>query len=244
MPSQLNWMRRIEARIEELEARGEAVEPEKHTCGECGFFPKHTGCRMLPQDIDDDRFYYVEPGAIACENFVARMEPEDTDATIRKLRGKLAEIRFARLYRKEECEKARVQLADAKAEIERLQKNCDYLYQKRAEAVDARVEVIQKLTKAKAEMAKLQARCDRWLKRCEGTECQLFVERENRDADAEIGRLVRGMGTHTRLTKGDMLYKAETKQVDKWVKTYPDRTMFLWNDLIDALRSIQEVDDG
>lgn len=53
-----------------LEALVEIVEPEKHTCGECGFFREHSGC----PDVDDrewaSRFCYTDPESPACWNFV------------------------------------------------------------------------------------------------------------------------------------------------------------------------------
>ena len=76
-----------------LEALVEAVEPEEHTCGECGLWNGYSGCRDKLTGRAPLAIHLVHPDSPACGDFVIPKEacaaaPEDTDATIRKLREK------------------------------------------------------------------------------------------------------------------------------------------------------------
>ena len=71
-----------------------------------------------------------------------------------------------------QCEEADQELAEAKAEIERLQKNCDYLRQQMIQARVRRAEVCRQLTEARVEL-------------------ESYTESVN--ADAALGKMVREM---------------------------------------------------
>jgi len=109
-------------------------------------------------------------------------------------------------------------------------------------AADAEIAQLRKeLAEAKAETKRQAGRLDQLYAEAANLQIQIHQEREEAKADVEIGRLVRGMRRHTRLTKADMLYKVETKEVGKWIDTYPG--LFLWHDPAEALRAIQEKND-
>lgn len=162
------------------------------------------------------------------EALVDAVEPEDApcaevgdwaeaQATIRK---ELAEIRFAERYWKEQCEEARNQVAEAKAEIERLRKERDGFRADLGEELRRRERLIR---------AKVSA-CD---------------AKEAMRAAAELGRLVRNMAPGTSLTRlwGMPRYVAATR----WQKgKYSDkRDTNACADPAEALRAIQkEVGDG
>ena len=206
MPSQRNWMRRIEARIEELEARVEAVEPEKHSCGECKFFAPSAAYGCLAEGGLE--IHRVWDECLACNKFRPK-EPEDTDATIRKLRSRLEDISegggvvIQRLHR--ELDIVERELAEAKAEVERLRKlwlserNCSgKLHEER--------------NNAQKELASYTASVN---------------------ADAEIGRLVRGM------RRGGNLRCSSEGWVASDYANYGEDA----DDPAEALRAIQEGGD-
>lgn len=83
-----------------LEALVKAVEPEKHTCGECGLFCGHSGCRDKVTGRAAFAIHLIYPDLPACEDFVVPkevhvVEPEDTpsldERTIVKLAHELSE---------------------------------------------------------------------------------------------------------------------------------------------------------
>ena len=202
------------------------VEPEEHTCGKCEYF--HSGCTewcVVQAANARDR---------ACEHFVALVESEDIDATIRKLRKerdtwgrrcKEAEgnLREARAYWNRRCEKVESMLAEAKiADV------CE------ATSQYVLASLSKELAEAKAEIEKLRAR-NRHLS---GELSCLEEECCSLRADARLGELVRGMGSHTQLFRG---------QVQYWVEQHTENGTTLWvgdetGDVAMALRSIQQKD--
>jgi len=82
------------------------------TCGECGFFREHSGCRSVDDRDDDEwasRFYYTDPESPACRNFV---QSGDTQTTAHSLCKELAEA-------KAECRWLITKNDEAKAELKR-----------------------------------------------------------------------------------------------------------------------------
>ena len=118
------------------------------------------------------------------------------------------------------------ELAEAKAEIERLREALEQTH--------------DHLTHIRA---RLTERREYWEKRCLKAEHSL-ARLEITSADAEIGRLVRGMRIGTRLVRSiDNIYGVDEcsqfNQADaewKWIRGR-------WRDPAEALRSIQEVGD-
>ena len=151
------------------------------------------------------------------EALVEAVEPDETptveeyndvrDTTIRKLRKELAQ---------------------AKAEIERLEKNRDYLRRQTIRARDTRVELCRQLTEARVELESYTA---------------------SGNADAEIGQLVWNMRRGTRLVRGTVgLYWGSKytggsfEAAESWVCAHGDGCAV--DDPAEALRSIQEVGDA
>ena len=271
-----------------LEALVEAMEPEEHTCGECGFYDatKFTGCncggvikRLWPVCVDSE----------ACSAFWCQArKPEDTDATIRKELAMVHEtcdrlshdVRDAWALAKEHRQsrdeaRAKVdrlllevdngkldvtrfckELAEAQAQIELLHKQGDYLLNMRTSDYHARAVAERELTKAKAKIERLRGQCEAE-ELCKGypglcTEGEAVVK--SIKADAEIGRLVRGMADRTRLIRGHPSHAICQKQMYYWVEKQSKGARsgmplcdwrkvegkYLKADPADALRAIQE----
>jgi len=96
------------------------------TCGECGFFHEHSGCRSVDDREWASRFCYTDPESPACWNFVAPVEcdqdhpcGESKEQYMRRCFTKtLSELR-------KEQKQSTQELAEAKAEIENLRKEYD-----------------------------------------------------------------------------------------------------------------------
>ena len=137
------------------------------------------------------------------------------------------------------CWQAEQELAEARVEMERLRRNCDYLRRQRGLAIDARVDARRELAEAKAEIKNLQ-RGRYWQRRC-------WEAEDKHDTDAELGKLVKGMGRDTRLWhNGDGWYIAQKLQGKdppqvRWWDTLANET---GSDPVSALRTIQEADDA
>jgi len=209
-----------------LEALVEAIEP-RHTCGECRLF--HTKCPaycvVLGADTRDP----------ACEHFVAKVEPEDTptEAIICKLRKELAMVH-------ETCDRLSHDVRDAWA----LAKE----YRQSRDEARARIDcLLLEVDNGKLDVIRFRKECDEARAEIE----KLHKERDSAEhklealdaiderilADAEIGRLVRGMHRGTSLRRSPACYHS-------W--HYTSRG---WEAVIDssnpaeALRAIQEVAD-
>jgi len=185
------------------------------------------------------------------EALVAELEaqhPPQVDARI-------AELNANRDIWKRHCQNAERSLSQAKAEIESLEKNCDYLRQQMTQARDTRAELCRQLTEAKAETGELRTL---WLSE-RNHSGKLHEERNNLqrrlaqltasvNADAEIGRLVRGMADGTRLTRFFTGYAIEAQGRDSvWhdaIGIGPRGIGARYDDPAEALRVIQEVGDG
>ncbi len=239
----LNQCDTVTRRYEVFEALVEAAEPEEYTCGECGFFPKHTGCRMLPQDIDDARFYYVEPSATACENFVAKTEPEHTCGECKSytcVRCNNAPGRFGGwIFTKPDtiaCERFVVRSPEPEdATIRELGEERDWATGAREGLLESRRWWKQRCMNAEHELAEACAGLDAVRK--ERDEAKVEVERLC--PLAKIGELVWGMRNGTRLVRTTLHYWPEVLEEQQW-SSLPLAGL---RSPTEALRSIQEVGD-
>ena len=159
------------------------------------------------------------------ENVAQALEPEDTNAPIRKLRQR--------------AEVAESRLAEAKATIRRL----------RVERLDLRVErdgldqrcseLEHKLTEAKAEIERLRGKCESE-ELCKGypdlcAEAEAVIK--SIKADATLGAMVRGM------RRGGNLRRAGPLKGWGWIASDYANYGEGADDPAEALRSIQEVGD-
>ena len=203
------------------------VEPEEHTCGECGAFRELHGCPSAPRY--SGRWYFVWPDELACERFVAQVEPEDTDAAIRNLRQAHDKASNARTQLRKE-------LAEAKAEIERLRQEYDA----------AKDEYEAYKTAARDRIYNLRKERDEWAEKvvAQANAGTLFVvPNQEFEANAVLGALVRGMGNWTRLVRnnvGDYFAQTVVNPITGIWKTETPRT----GPPAEALRAIQKVGDA
>lgn len=225
-----------------LEALVEAVEPEEHTCGECGFFRE----KLCPV------WYAVQDG-LACKLFgprspdtVAEPGPHTCGkcSSFRKFHGCPSAPRDSdRWYFVWPDEPACERFV---AQVEPEDTPTDEEYN---DARDNRIRFLQKeLAEAKAEVGSLRTL---WLserneeRNCSGklhnAQKKLASYTASVNADAEIGRLVRGMRPWSRLTRGfgQQYWVAMADEQMPW-----ERVSGMSEDPAEALRAIQEVGDA
>ena len=253
-------------RVEALERPIEAVEPGEHTCGECGHF--HKDCYMGLAHTSAPKCFVTS---------VDPKDTDVRDATILNLREacniweqrclkseqELAEAKAdTRLVKA--CDEAmkldQSELAEAKAEIERQAGRLDKLY---AEAANLQIQLNRERCEAKVEIAELK---DVHNRQRDTIHClnerfsalyAEFVENKEElasytasvNADADLGRMVRGMADGTRLTKFFTGYAIEAQgRCDSiWYDAIgmgPRGIGARYVDPAEALRSIQEGVDG
>ena len=202
-----------------LEALVEAVEPEKHTCGECIFYNLVRGCTFAWPEGGKHEAHASDE---ACGWFQAK-ESENTE-----LATALAEIPRLEDQRdswERQCRNAERGLAKAKTEIDRLRKERD-------------------------ERALLAVGEGMMLADARETIGSLRKESAEANTDAEIGRLVRGMRSCTRLIRGyvgtywsDQYTGGDIDAAESWVGAL--KVSYTVRGPAEALRAIQkEVGDG
>lgn len=233
---------------------------------------------------------------------VEAVEPEDTDATIRKLRTRLERERDQTLVSvkrlREQRDSAEAELADAKVEIERLRKRkafwehsieswlaeerswCEQMAELRKERDEAKAKIERlhsevaegerafsrvyrqlaeanaelKLLKESTELADAAAEIERlgaqrdleWAAVMMGKPLgpEAEAQFEKLKADAALGGLVLGMRPDSWLVKGDGgIYYWSNTQNQPWV-AWGTRDRPMTTDPAEALRAIQEEDDG
>jgi len=159
---------------------------------------------------------------ILLKALVEAVEPDDTPTDEEYNDARDARIRFLQ-----------ERLAEAKAEIERLRKECDILRGTRARAVDARVRARRERNEAMLRLQDVRA--------------ELASYTASVNADAEVGQLVRGMALGTRLERtADQVI---APRAGFWgYHCVENKWRFVkgaWDDPAEALRAIQkEVDDA
>ena len=165
---------------------------------------------------------------------VEAVEPEDTEACV-------ATLTLAYDGAKVRIDCLRKLLAEAKAEIETLRQEYDA----------AKDEHEAYKTAARDRIYNLRKECDEWAKKvvAQANAGRLFVvPNQEFEADAEIGRLVRGMREETCLWRGgDGCYAARTlllSALSRPILKSDFMTGVQSRDPADALRRIQEVGDG
>ena len=139
--------------------------------------------------------------------------------------ARIADLTADRDSWERQCRNAeRGELAEAKGRDE-AKARVKYLETEHNRAQTQNGRNLQRLTEAKAEIETLRA--------------ELLANVEGLMADAAIGRLVRGMDSHTRLRRWHQFYEAE-----RWSSTGWYSVVDAQESAAEALRSIQEVGDA
>lgn len=194
-----------------LEAVVKALESQTqtHICSECRYFEplQKRRCTVRPGYLVD-----VVGSTPACDQFSLSI------ASLGALHAELAE---------------------AKAEVEELGSDRDYwkkAYLGEREYRD-KCKLRKELIKARGETERVGAQLRKdfayWNERCRIAEDLVNTLRQ--DPDREIGRLVRGMRSHTRVIKGRAHYWPEALDEEHW-----SGGLGVYFDPIEALRAIQE----
>ena len=138
------------------------------------------------------------------------------------------------------------ELADAKAEIERLRHQQMIVKERSDRDLQQRKDAECELAEAKAEIERLRQECAETAKAHDLLACYA----DSLNTDAEIGRLVRGMRSCTRLTRGyvgtywsDQYTGGDIDAAEGWVGAL--KVSYTVRGPAEALRAIQkEVGDG
>ena len=191
--------------------------------------------RELLKDIRCGGSDYVGPFTYGLfEKLVAALEPEDTDATIRKLRNQRDGANEALEMRRTMCQSWERRCLKAEGELT-IAKDLTLVDRKMME------ELRQALTSAEGRIKELRGERNEAKAEIEELRAELMTDVQGLMADAKIGKLVRGMRGHSRLVKAGVGYYAQAIDLDAggWHSSLAGL-----HAPAEALRAIQGVGDA